>query len=275
MAKVKDYFSHDYHARSDLRGILKDWGLAGIGFYWCFVEILHENGGVVKEADLESIAFELRADPELCQGVVRNYDLFTVKGGKVSSDRVRRNLKKRSEISEARKKAADARWGDTEGGKTPSDEENGEAAQKPVPADGMPACGTGGFLGADEKQSHKESMDWYKNWFAEKFDAFEEKACKNGYTSEFDEHPVWGVRGIFENIVEAVAPYPITKIGRRNIKTLDFISTIKWFVYTDTTLEALAQVIREVNEKADNGEIKNKQNYLISALYQAAKMHGG
>lgn len=116
-------------------------------------------------------------------------------------------------------------------------------------------------------------MDWYKNWFAEKFDKFEEMAGGSGF--DFEDHPVWGVRGIFENIVEAVAPYPITKIGRRSIKTLDFINTIKWFVLNKTTLEALAQVIREVNEKADNGEIKNKQNYLISALYQAAKMHGG
>lgn len=272
MSKVKDYFSHDYHARSDLRGILKDYGLAGIGFYWCFVEILHENGGSVKEADLESIAFELRADPELCQGVVRNYDLFTVKGGKVSSDRVRRNLKKRSEISEARRNAASARWGDTEGEKTPSDEGKSEYTQTPTPTDEIKSCGTGGFLGADEKQSHKETMDWYKKWFADKFDEFEEKA---GQTDRFDNHPVWGVRGIFENIIDAVAPYPLVKIGRKSIKTTDFVNTIKYFIFAETTMEQLAQVIREVNEKADNGEIKNKQNYLIAALYQAAKMHGG
>lgn len=41
----KEYFPHDYGARLSLRGIRKDFGLQGLGFYWCFVEILHEEGG--------------------------------------------------------------------------------------------------------------------------------------------------------------------------------------------------------------------------------------
>ena len=43
----KEYFPHDYGARLSLRGIRKDFGLQGLGFYWCFVEILHEEGGYI------------------------------------------------------------------------------------------------------------------------------------------------------------------------------------------------------------------------------------
>ena len=51
MAK-KDYFSHDYHSRDHLRDVRKDFGLEGYGLYWCIVEILHEQGGSIKETDI-------------------------------------------------------------------------------------------------------------------------------------------------------------------------------------------------------------------------------
>lgn len=107
----KEYFPHDYGARLSLRGIRKDFGLQGLGFYWCFVEILHEEGGYIKESDLDNIAYDLQVAPELCYAVTHNYDLFTVKKGKIFSERVLRNIKKRAEISAARKRAASERWG--------------------------------------------------------------------------------------------------------------------------------------------------------------------
>ena len=70
-----EYFPHDYGARLSLRGVRKDYGLEGLGFYWCFVEILHEEGGYVKESDIENIAYDLQIKPEICEGVIRNYDL--------------------------------------------------------------------------------------------------------------------------------------------------------------------------------------------------------
>lgn len=106
----KEYFPHDYGARLSLRGIRKDYGLQGVGFYWCFVEILHEEGGYIKESDLDNIAYDLQVAPELCYAVTHNYDLFTVKKGKIFSERVLRNIKKRAEISAARKRAASERW---------------------------------------------------------------------------------------------------------------------------------------------------------------------
>ncbi len=272
MAKVKDYFSHDYHARSDLRGILKDYGLQGIGFYWCFVEILHENGGVVKEADLDSIAFELRADSEMCQAVVKNYDLFKIKGGKVTSDRVQRNLKKRATISEARKGAAESRWSSSEAPRNVSGEASEGGAPFPHPSEETASCGAGGFLVADEKCSHAKMVEWYKEWFAEKMDEFEKKATEQEY---FKDHPIWGVRSIFENIIDEVAKYPTVKIARRAVKTSEFLGTMRHFMWSKRHLEELADVIREVNEKAEQGRIKNKQNYLIAAIYQTARVNGG
>lgn len=272
MAKVKDYFSHDYHARSDLRGILKDYGLQGIGFYWCFVEILHENGGTVKEADLDSIAFELRADSDMCQAVVRNYELFKIKGGKVTNDRVQRNLKKRSEISEARKSAAEARWNSSEASKNASDEDTKESTTIPCPSEEIASCGAGGFLGAEEKRSHVETVKWYKEWFDERLKQFEAEAVNE---DNYDAHPIWGVGNIFKNIVDEVSQYPTLKIARRSIKTSDFLGVMRHFMWSRQHLEELAEVIREVNEKAEQGKIKNKQNYLIAALYQAARVNGG
>lgn len=272
MAKVKDYFSHDYHARSDLRGILKDYGLQGIGFYWCFVEILHENGGTIKEADLDSIAFELRADSEMCQAVVKNYDLFKIKGGKVTSDRVQRNLKKRAEISEARKSAAEARWNASEVPRNASGEASDGGAPFPQHTEEIASCGSGGFLGADEKRSHAETVKWYKEWFTERLDQFEADAVKE---DDFDAHPVWGVGSVFKNIVDEVSQYPTLKIAKKSVKTTEFLGTMRYFMWTRQHLEELADVIREVNEKADQGRIKNKQNYLIAAIYQAARVNGG
>lgn len=272
MAKVKDYFSHDYHARSDLRGILKDYGLQGIGFYWCFVEILHENGGTVKEADLDSIAFELRADSEMCQAVVKNYELFKVKGGKVTNDRVQRNLKKRSEISEARKSAAEARWNSPEVSKNVSGDDTKESTIIPCHSEEIVSCGTGGFLGADEKRSHTEMVKWYKEWFDERLKQFEAEAVNE---DNYDAHPIWGVSNIFKNIVDEISQYSTLKIARRSIKTSEFLGTMRHFMWSRQHLEELAEVIREVNEKAEQGKIKNKQNYLIAALYQAARVNGG
>ena len=258
MAKVKDYFSHDYHARTDLRGIQKDFGLEGVGFYWCLVEILHENGGSIKVSELEGIAYELHVSAELCTKVVNDYGKFTVKGGKISCDRVLRNLKKREEISEVRRKAAEERWGTSEG-ETPSSEE-----APPEVAD----AGCGGFLTNFTKRTHAEDMEWYKKWFMTRLDELEDKADEN-------DDLIWQVRGYIENVIDAISPYPQVTIARKKIKTVEYLSTIQYYVRYNGHLEECAEVIENVNEKAEKGRIRNKMNYLISALYQAVKAKGG
>ena len=48
------------------------------------------------EKDLDNIAYDLQVEPELCYAITHNYDLFTVKKGKICSERVLRNIKKRA-----------------------------------------------------------------------------------------------------------------------------------------------------------------------------------
>ena len=257
MAKVKDYFSHDYHARTDLRGIQKDFGLEGVGFYWCLVEILHENGGSIKVSELEGIAYELHVSAELCTKVVNDYGKFTVKGGKISCDRVLRNLKKREEISEVRRKAAEERWGASEDDSTSSEDPPPEVAD----------AGCGSFLTTFSKRTHKESMEWYKKWFEDKFDNLESEAEYND--------DIWQVRGYIENILEHIEPYPHVTVARKKVETVEYIQKLQFFVRNEDTIRECAEVIEEVNEKAEKGRIRNKMNYLISALYQAVKAKGG
>ena len=257
MAKVKDYFSHDYHARTDLRGIQKDFCLEGVGFYWCLVEILHENGGTIKASELEEIAYELHVSVELCTKVVNDYGKFTVKGGKITCDRVMRNLKKREEISEARRKAAEERWG--------ASEDDSASSEDPPPE--VADAGFGAFLSTYTKRSHKESMEWYKDWFGKKFDELEDD-------SEYNDE-IWQVRGYIENVLEQIEPYPHVTVARKKIETSDYIHTLQYFVHNEDTIRECAEVIEEVNEKAEKGRIRNKMNYLISALYQAVKAKGG
>ena len=89
----QDYFSHDYHARDHLRDVRKDFGLEGYGLYWCIVEILHEQGGSIKETDIAPIAYDLRADEDMLKAILYNYGMFQVKKGYVYSERVIDNLK--------------------------------------------------------------------------------------------------------------------------------------------------------------------------------------
>lgn len=271
--KVKEFFSHDYHARSKLAGIQMKHGLEGIGFYWCFIEILHENGGSVEEKRLAGIAYEIHADYDMVKDIVHNYDLFIVKGGKITNDRVKRNLRKRQEVSEARQKAAQTRWSNQSGGEdTPAEGEQDSATCHARQEDSLPSCGVGGFLGADEKEQHEETVKWIKNWNNGRFEKFEAEACEK---ENFDEHPCWGCRGVFENVIDEASKSPFVRVGRQKIKFTDYARAVQWYLSNRSTLEVLADTLRDVNEKCEAGKVKNRQNYLITALYQAARMHGG
>lgn len=257
---TKEYFPHDYCARLSLRGIRKDFGLEGLGFYWCFVEMLHEEGGYIKEDELENIAYDLQVKPELVFAVTHNYDLFTVKKGKISSDRVLRNIKKRSEISAARKKAANQRWGDTE-------DDEGEERPPTAPAQ-IPPEESQGFLGAFERENFEQGIAFFEENLQMRFDEWEDGSPDLFYS------PLRDIRPLIENLFEAIRNKKTLTINGQKVETLSFWQTIMHFFRNEETKQALQGVIIEVNDKATRGEIKNKQNYLISALYNTAKMSG-
>ena len=110
MAKDTFYFPHDFHSRTDLKSLrlIKD-GWENYGIYWAIIEILHEQGGVMKK-DYESIAYELRTNNERIKNVIENYGLFIVENDDFKSQRVLDNLAKRLEKSHKARESVHKRW---------------------------------------------------------------------------------------------------------------------------------------------------------------------
>jgi hypothetical protein len=117
MAKDKLYFSHDYNARNDkkIAALVRDYKSSGYGIFWATCEMMHEEGGDLEVDDLtySALAKDLNEDFDLIKCVLENcihkYKLFKINEYRLVSDRVGRNLDKRSDISEKRRKAAFAK----------------------------------------------------------------------------------------------------------------------------------------------------------------------
>ena len=87
--------------------------MAGIGVYWCLVELLHEGCGEI-ENDIETLAFQLQTDEQIIRDVI---DVcFSVRDNIIFCERVIENLtfreEKRLANVERAKKGAEARWKD-------------------------------------------------------------------------------------------------------------------------------------------------------------------
>jgi len=106
------YFSHDCNARNDskLQRLQMKLGLAGVGCFWCIIEMLYEENGRISVDECERIAFELRTQCELIKSVINDFNLFVIKDGFFYSKSVLRRLEKRRIKSEKAKKSASARW---------------------------------------------------------------------------------------------------------------------------------------------------------------------
>jgi len=109
---MKEYFPHDFTARTDrkLVNLQRKYGMAGIGIYWCMVEIIYENGGFISEEECESIAYEIRTKYERIISVLRDFELFYFKEGFYRSHSIDRRLEIRTNKSELAKKSINARW---------------------------------------------------------------------------------------------------------------------------------------------------------------------
>ena len=252
-----EYFPHDYGARLSLRGVRKDYGLEGLGFYWCFVEILHEEGGYVKESDIENIAYDLQVRPELCDALIRNYDLFVIKKGRIYSERVLKNIKKRADISAARKNAADARW---------KNEEQGEESVKPTVLPQKPAEEQ--FENKEQWESFEAAVKWYRDIIDEHFQEWADTSTT--FSPEFDMS--FTARELINNILDEISEKKTLKINNRNIDTIKFLESLLKFFSNKQRKDELVQAIYEVEDKCAKGEVKNKQNYLISTLWNKAQM---
>lgn len=262
----KQYFPHDYGARAKLADMRIDFGLEGVGFYWCLVEYLHEEGGSIKESRIKGIAYELRIDLEKANAIVHNYGLFVIKKGKITSDRVTENLKKRAEISAARRGAASSRWdrdrSSRGGGEKPEPEQ--KAQQEPAEKDCV-------YYSDDGEMEHLSAAEWYKRWIKERIEKMPDEFKG---LDEIDSSYLWEVQSYITNLMEMVPDDQPLTINGAKVSTGDFWQAISHFFRDNFTLRELSEAIQSVEQKHYRGEVHNKQNYMISTLYNTAKMSG-
>lgn len=72
------YLTHDLHARNhpSLQKVMRKHGMAGIGLFWCLVEMLHEADGYLKLSDLDEYAFSLRVKTDMLASLLNDFQLF-------------------------------------------------------------------------------------------------------------------------------------------------------------------------------------------------------
>lgn len=116
------YFQHDYNARNDpkLQALIIEMGVAGIGIYWCLVEMLYEQDGEMPMSSIKSIAYNLHVKQKTVERVIKDFGLFDYdddKAGNIEkSPKMFRNksvlkrLNRIIDISEKRKRAIETRW---------------------------------------------------------------------------------------------------------------------------------------------------------------------
>ena len=102
------YFSHDYHARHDIK--METLSMEKIGVYWCLIEMLYEENGYIKLNLCERIAVALRVQCDTIKSVLEDFGLFENDGTQFWSNSVLRRLKIRENRSIQAKKSADKRW---------------------------------------------------------------------------------------------------------------------------------------------------------------------
>lgn len=107
MKKDTFYFSHDYGARNDpkMLSLALEAGAAGIGIYWCLVEVLYEQGGSypLDDRTLNTLAYSLHVTRDEVLNVIANFGLFSYDNEKFWSESVLCRLKKREDANESRR----------------------------------------------------------------------------------------------------------------------------------------------------------------------------
>lgn len=115
---MRSYFSHDSNARNSdkLMKVRMKLGAEGYGIFFMLIERLREEKGYKSTIDYDTLAFDLRVEPEKVKQVVENYDLFkfTEDGKYFYSDSFNERMETMDVRAQQRKskakKAAEARW---------------------------------------------------------------------------------------------------------------------------------------------------------------------
>ena len=179
------YFSHDSNARHDpkitaMRGV---YGSEGYGWYWMLIEMMRESEGY--KLDMHSkyafnaFALQLHGDSnrieEFINDCINEFNLFDADETHFWSASLLRRMEIREQKSEARRKAAKARW-DKE--KQPS-EGNGENAQSMQMHSNADANGMQGKESkVKESKLNKNKKDIYTSDFESFWNVYPRKLGK-------------------------------------------------------------------------------------------------
>jgi hypothetical protein len=111
MAKETFYFSHDYNSRTDskVKSLLKKFGMVGYGIYWSVIEDLYNNANALP-THYDSIAYDLRTQPDKVKSIINDFGLFVIDGETFGSLSVQRRLDERNEKSKKASDNARKRW---------------------------------------------------------------------------------------------------------------------------------------------------------------------
>lgn len=108
------YFQHDYNPTSDpkVQALIGEYGAIGYGIYWRIVEMLHDDELhklQCKKFIYIALAKQMLTSVEQVESIIKNcieiYELFKSDDDFFWSERVMRNINKRTEISNKRSKA--------------------------------------------------------------------------------------------------------------------------------------------------------------------------
>jgi hypothetical protein len=106
------YFSHDYNAANDTKILFlrHQLGMEGYGIYWFLVEQLASAGGKLPLELIPVLAMQMQCTDVKVNGVLMNFNLFTIESGEFYSERLQNHLALRQKLSESGKTGANNRW---------------------------------------------------------------------------------------------------------------------------------------------------------------------
>ena len=114
------------------------------------------------------------------------------------------------------------------------------------------------------------TIDEWKSDFEKRFSDW--TSSLGLYDPSFDK--ICDIEGVFMNILEELRDKHYVTIEKKKVHVNDFLNVMQFFFFTHGH-GVMLQVWEDVEKKYRTGRVKNKQNYLISALFIAARMNGG
>lgn len=126
---ITPYFSHDSNARNSekLLKVRMKYGAEGYGVYFMLLERLRDEDDYKCLVDLDIFSFDFRVDVDVIKSIIYDFNLFSFSddGKYFYSDSLMRRMeikdKKKEELSEIRRMAANKRWEKEKGISTPLD----------------------------------------------------------------------------------------------------------------------------------------------------------